>query len=157
MFKKSLLALFAGLVVLGNVNVAKAQNLDLSHMVQANQAFDQQFNQWAWQRSLEVARWHRETGTPLPFNAMTLNQSNRELQKTYDSYNRQWHVNSNSTSQAIGNWTNGAIRGVGPYQAPNGATYNLPWTHNQYHINQYGQAVPSYNPNRVNLTPYYGR
>src|SRR5437764_1329145 len=46
MFKKSLPLLIAGLVVLGNVGVAKAQNLDLSHIVQANLAFDQQFNQW---------------------------------------------------------------------------------------------------------------
>ena len=157
MFKKAFLLVIASVFVLGNVSVARAQNLDLSHIVAANLAFDQQFNQLAWKLSLEAARWHRETGTPIPFNAMTLNQSNRELQKTYDSYNRQAQINSNRTSQAISNWTNGAIRGNGLYQAPNGATYNLPWTHNQYHINQYGQAVPDYNPYRVNVTPYHGR
>jgi hypothetical protein len=157
MFKKSLAVVFTSLVVLGDGGTARAQFMDLSHIVQANMNFDQQAHQWAWQASLAAAKWHRETGTPIPFNAMTIAAANRQTQQVYDSANSQWHNNSNRVSQAISNWTNGAIRGVGPYQAPNGQLYMLPWTHNQYHMNQYGQFVPGHNPYGTNVLPYHGR
>ncbi|MBI1833189.1 MAG: hypothetical protein HYR84_17245, partial [Planctomycetes bacterium] len=113
---------------------------------------------WAWQQSLLLAKHLRETGQPNPFNAMTLNKANLENQKAFESYLRHSQINSNRTSAAIGNWTNGAIRGVGPYQNPtNGQTYLLPWTHNVYHINQYGQYVPGYSPYYYNVYPYYGK
>lgn len=158
MFKKSLSLLIAGIVVLASAGAANAQNLDMSRMVQNELNFSNQFNQWAWKGSLETARYLRMTGQPNPFNATTLNQANRDLQRTYDAYNRAAQNNSNRTSNAIGNWTNGALRGNGPYYNPNtGANVNLPWTHNTYHINQYGQAVPGYSPYRTNIYPNYGR
>jgi hypothetical protein len=157
MIKKSLAFVIAGLVVAGTSGTVRAQNMDLSHIVQANMAFDQQFNAWTWQTSLALARYYRETGQPIPVNAMTLSAANRRNQQAFDAYNKQWSINSNRTHQAIDNWTTGAIRGLGPYQAPSGQLYNLPWTYNQYHLNQYGQAIPGYNPYRTNLTPYYGR
>lgn len=158
MFKKMLPLAAVGLVVLGFNGTARAQHLDLSQMVQANLAFERQFDLWARQGSMEVARQLRMSGQQNPFNAMTISQATRDGNRAFEGYIRNAQINSHRTSEAIGNWTNGAIRGNGPYQDPySGALYNLPWTHNQYHINQYGQAVPGFNPYRTNVHPYYGR
>ncbi|MBI2803827.1 MAG: hypothetical protein HYX68_02455 [Planctomycetes bacterium] len=158
MFKKYFPALIASVVILASAAGAQAQHLDMSQMVQNELNFQKRFYNWAWQGSVQAARWHRENGVPIPFNAATIYQSNLEGQRAFNGYIRQSQINSERTSQAIGNWTNGAIRGMGPYYNPsNGAVYNLPWTHNQYHMNRYGQFAPGYNPHRDNVFPYYGR
>ncbi len=146
-----------GLVISLQQGTAQAQFLDMSQMVQNELAFQRQFYNWAWQGSVQAARHHRMTGEPIPFNAATLAESNRQTQQAYAAQNQQWYVNSARQSQAMNRFSNEAIRGNGPYQGSDGNLYNLPWTHSQYHINQYGQAVPGYNPYRVNVSPYYGR
>ncbi len=157
MFKKCFAVLVAGLAIAVSGGSVKAQGLDMSQMVQNELNFQKQFYQWAAKGSIEAARWHRINGVPIPFNATTLNQANLANQQAYDRYNQGWYNNSNRTSEALANYSNYAVRGLGPYQGSNGMIYNLPWTHNQYHINQWGQAVPGYNPYRMNVTPYYGR
>ncbi len=154
MFKKMILTLIAGLAVHAAADTAKAQTM--ADMVANELRFQNQFYNWAWQGSQDVARYHRLTGQPIPFNAATLVEANRQNQRAYDAYNAAWHNNSNRTGEVMNNYSN-YNRGLGGYQGNNGQVYNLPWTHNQYHIDQYGRAVPGYNPYRENLTPYYGR
>ncbi|MBM3995929.1 MAG: hypothetical protein FJ303_17515 [Planctomycetes bacterium] len=158
MLKKLVIVAVAAVLGLANVGSAKAQFMDMSHMVQAELAFQKQFYAWSWQQSLALAKHLRETGQPMPFNATTLNHANLQNQKAFESYLRSVQHNSNKSSAAISNWTTGAIRGQGPYYSPsNGQMYQLPWTHNVYHINQYGQYVPGYSPYYHNVYPYYGK
>jgi hypothetical protein len=120
--------------------------------------FQKQFDQWAWKKSVELARHLRETGQQNPFNAMTISKSLSEGNQAFEGYIRNSQLNSAKTSQAIANWNNGAIRNQGLYQAPHGGpAYNLPWTHNVYHINQNGQAIPGFSPYYQNLYPNHGR
>ena len=126
----------------------------------------------------EPANWLMTRGNYQGWSYSSLNQINRNnvqhLQLVW-----QWAMNDSGTNETSPIVHNGILYLVspshivqaldaktgdliwetraGPYQAPGGQMYNLPWTHNQYHINQYGQAVPGYNPYRVNVTPYYGR
>ena len=149
---------------LANAGQAKAQygnefpGLGVGQMWQNEINFQKQFDQWAWKASVDLARHLRETGQKNPFNAMTISKSLTEGNQAFEAYIHNSQVNSAKTSQAIANWNNGAIQGNATYQAPyGGPAYNLPYTHNTYHINQYGQAAPGYNSYYQNIYPSYGR
>lgn len=56
-------------------------------------------------------------------------RANRTVQEGYASYNKGWADNSRRQSEAVSNYTNQAIRGVGPYVDPTtGRTTMLPHT-----------------------------
>jgi len=157
MFKKMFPLLVAGVVVLANVGAAKSQEfpgLGVGQMWQNEINFNKQFDQWNAIGSMQVAKWLRETGTPNPFNAMTIHNSINQGNQAFGAYIQNSQVNSWKTSNAINNWTNGAINGNAHYQGNyGGPVYNVPYTHNVYHINQYGQAVPGYSPYYQNIYP----
>lgn len=170
MYRKSLMIAALALAPWFSAGTADAQtlNMDLSPLVQHNAAL--------WNQSMidakrvadnyfnDVQRFRQQTGytgpMPSPVSTADLMRSNREMQQAFDSSNAAWHNNSARTSAAVDRWVIGAIRGQGTYYNPStGQQYQLPWTHNQYHTNQWGQAVPGPAPNgwtTNNFYPYYG-
>ena len=85
MFKKAVLSLIAGFAIHAAADSANAQSM--ADMVANELRFQNQFYNWAWQGSQQVARYHRMTGQPIPFNAATLVEANRQNQRAYDAYN----------------------------------------------------------------------
>lgn len=142
----------------GPVAATYAQHLDLRPMVQQNLNYDNWFHHWAWQRSQQLAR-DIPNDVPLPFNATTLSQADRQNQQAWMRYNNSQYNNQNRTHQSISRWTNGAIRGIGPYYHSSGQTELLPWTFAGYHYGPYGQIYPGmvFPDNQQNLIPVWNR
>src|SRR5690606_16717483 len=90
---------------------ARAQFMDLSHIVQQNIAFDQQFEQNVGRISWELARMIPDD-EPLPFNAMTISKSVSEANHAWSGYNQMYHNWSDRQLGAVDRWIDGAIRGV---------------------------------------------
>ncbi len=155
--KAFIISTMIGLASLCSVPSAQAQFLDLRHMVQNNLNYDHNFHQWAWKRSVQLAR-QIPNNVQLPFNAGTLAEANRQTNLAYGRYNQTQYLNSRRTHQAIGNWTQGAIRGTGTYYNPStGTTHQLPWTHSGYYQGNYGNyAYPGHLRHGYgrNLYPY---
>jgi hypothetical protein len=139
--------------------IAKAQYnmappMDMSHIINANIAFDRWFDQYAWQKSVELAR-QMKPGEQLPFNAMTISKSLTEGNQAFGRYMQSVQAGSASRSRMADNYSNYAIRGLAPYGNPGGPTYNLPYTHNAYTITPNGYAIPGVHYQAG--TPIYGR
>jgi hypothetical protein len=150
--RKSLVALTIAAASL-TVSHAKAQYApgDMSAIVQANMAFDQQFYAalpgLCWQAAIATR------GQQLPFNAMTISRSVTELSNQYAANNANWYQNSNAQMNAVSNWSMGAIQGNWTYCSPSGGpSYVLPYTQNSYY--QYnGYMYPGYMPGAMNYYP----
>lgn len=56
-----------------------------------------------------------------------LQGANRTLQEGYATQRQYMQDNSRRSTEAVENWTNGAIRGVAPYVGPNGGQVMLPY------------------------------
>jgi hypothetical protein len=142
---------------------ARAQEfpgLGVADMAAANMAFDQQFDQWnrhmSWQLALAIPN-----DQPLPFNAMTIAQANRETSAAYERMNAGWYANSNRQMDAVGRWTTGAIQGNWYYQPEYGTQHDphfvLPYGPGAYHETN-GYIYEGYNPQAdQNLYPVYPR
>lgn len=115
--------------------------MDMSHIVNANLAFDRWFDQYARQKSWELAR-QMKPGDKLPFDAMTISKSITQGNHAFDEYMQSVQAGSASRSRMADNYSNYVIRGVAPYGNPGGPTYNLPYTHNAYTITPGGYAIP---------------
>ena len=79
---------------------ARAQEfpgLGVGDLWAANAAFDQQFDQWAYHMSWEVARQIPDD-QPLPFNAMTIHDSINASNRAFDRFAMPSSATSSSTS-----------------------------------------------------------
>lgn len=123
---------------------AKGQFLDLSHMVNANLAFDQAMmqqaanfsNAWLQARTEYRMRTGDWSYLPGPFTAMDLNRANNETAAAYSAYNDNWHRNSNAQLQAAGNFGHAMM---GTWNYTNGSSvYTLPYSHNYQWVDQQG-------------------
>ena len=114
-------------------------------MVQMNLNFDRNFEQYNRAGSMWVAQQTR--GQQLPFNAMTIHQSNNAANQAFSGYMNSLQQNSNRQMNAVENWTNQALRGYSPYVNSNGQGYMLPYGPNAYHQTQGGYIRPGTNYN----------
>ena len=109
-------------------------------------AFQNQFYQNAWRQSWELAR-QVPNDQPLPFNAMTISNSLNQGMQAFEGFANNWHVNSETTMNAIGRWNEGAIRGIAPHANPyGGPVYNLPYGPEGYHVSPAGYMHQGVNP-----------
>ncbi len=161
MFSKvhTLAAVVIGFASLGITTSAKAQYppMDMSGIVAMNQDFDRRFYAALPGLCMQTAIACR--GQQLPFNAMTISQSNNELSAQYARNNANWANNSNIQMNAVGNWTNGAIRGVAPFSNGGGQAYMMPYANPSYYM-QNGYMYNGYMPGGNNFYPSnygYGR
>jgi hypothetical protein len=157
MLHKTFPTLIVGLFCLMGKGEAGAQLLDMNGLIGMEVNFHNQFYPWAWQQSVELARQIPDD-QPLPFNAMTIYGANVAAGAAWSGYVNGLNYNSHRTSNAIGNWTNGAIRGYGHYADPHtGNTYQLPWQYNGYNVDNYGYASPGirYDGFGTNVFPTY--
>ena len=163
---RSIVALTLTVCGLGALRVpssARAQEfpgLGVGDIYAANMAFDAQFDQWNRHMSWELAK-QIPNDQPLPFNAMTLAQANRETAAAYSAYNAAAFNNSQGTCNAIERWDVGAVQGNWYYGSQWGAQhdpnfYVLPYTSGAYHVDN-GYIYSGYDPNHENLYPVYQR
>ena len=145
---KCLLILSLAIIGCGTEKKAQAQDfpgLGVGNMWANELQFQNQFYNWARQRSWQLAR-EIPNDQPLPFNAQTLSEANRATSRAYEGFNRNWHHNSQRTMNAIERWDNGVIRGVAPYSNPYGHTKLLPYGPNSYYRGPHGYYHRGYNP-----------
>lgn len=162
MIRTTLMALAAAaLMTLVHGQRSHAQEfpgLGVGNMWANELAFQNQFYNWAAAGSWELAK-QIPNNEPLPFNAMTIFNSNNAANQAFQGFANNWHTNSANTMGAIERWNLGAIQGVAPYQNPyGGTTYNLPYGPEGYEMTAPGymyQGVNPYNPTG-NYYPVYG-
>jgi hypothetical protein len=130
--------------VMGGAAHAQEANLDMSSMWAANMAFENNFYQWAWQGSVELARQIPDD-QPLPFNAMTISAANQEAARAGEAYIGSLQANSNRAIGAVERWDIGSVLHDW-FFAPEyggGTTYQLPYDTSSYTIEN-GTFVPGY-------------
>jgi hypothetical protein len=155
--KTTLAAMVIG-VVSFTAGTAKAQMMpldgggagpgDWSGIYAANMQFDQNF--YAALPGLCMAAAHANHGQPLPFNAMTISASNNALSNQYAANNAAWSTNSNIQTNAVNNYSMGAIQGNWTYGNGAGSNVVLPYTGGAYNMNN-GYMYSGYMPGGNNF------
>ena len=156
------LTVAAILMGMGAVSSATAQEFPgfgVAQIGAANAEFDRQFDQWNRYMSWQVAL-ATPNDQPLPFNAMTIAQSNREAQDVMIGYIHNTQINSNRALGAVERWDVGAVQGNWYYQPQYGGSYDpnfvLPYGPGSYY-EQNGYIYQGNQPGGNNLYPMYQR
>lgn len=142
MIRRTLLLCSIGICILAGADRAHAQFLDMSRMIQNELNFQNMFYPWAWQGSVRAALATPNHPGALPFNAGTISNSINQSNRAFDGYVQQLRANGRRGDRAMHNWGN-AQRGFWDYYDPPAATmYQLPYSHNAYHVDRGGYVHP---------------
>lgn len=153
--KFSLFALIMALLC-GASQTATAQdfpNLSVSHMWANELAFQNNFYNWAWHRSCELAR-QIPNDQPLPFDAMSISRSLNEGNQAVTNYIHHSQNLSERQLRAVEDYSQQAIRGNSPYSNQwNPTPVYLPYGPDAY-VPMYDGVGPSQNVYMPMYSPY---
>ncbi|MDB5385815.1 MAG: hypothetical protein JWM11_1461 [Planctomycetaceae bacterium] len=140
------------LVMAGSIQSASAQDfpgLGVGNMWANEIRFQNQFDRWNRQGSMELAR-RIPNDQPLPFNAMTISNSNNANMRAFEGYMRNSQLNSNRQLEAVGRFSTYGIRGMAPHYDTSGygGPVMLPYGPNGYYATQGG-----FSPSQTTFAP----